>query len=1396
MPNSLKKYSIIFKLSLFIFLHLPNQFLIADQKNLTLFKPNDVNFEHLTVDDGLSQNSIYCILQDKQGFMWFGTDGGLNKYDGYKFVVYKHDNENPQSISNNTIVSLFEDQLGYLWIGTYDGLNRFDTKNESFTQFHHDPKIPNSLSSGVVLSIYEDRNEVLWVGTDGGGLNMFDREKEQFIHFINNPMNPNSLSNNQVRSIYEDHFGILWIGTEGGGLNKLDRENKNFTRYQHDARNLHSLSDDEVWVLYEDHNRIFWIGTHGGLNRFNRENETFTRFQHDSKKLNSLSDDVVLSIIGDQKGALWIGTNSGGLNKFDREEKKFTHFKHKPQNTKSISANRIRSLFSDRAGVLWIGTDGGGLNKLDEKSEKFVHYKHELNNINSLSANGVRSLFEDRDGILWIGTDWGLNKFDRENGKFTQYHHDSDNPKSLSSDRIRVIYEDSDGILWIGTNGGGLNKFDRENEFFTHYQHEPNNFNSLSGGVVWSLCEDRFGTLWIGTYIHGLNKFDRKKEKFIHYHWDPDNPTSLSDNLIRTIFEDHNGVLWIGTDKGLNQFNPEAGNFTRYQYDPEDPNSLSNNRVRSIFEDDTGILWVGTYGGGLNKFDRENEGFKQFKVRDGLPDDVIYGILNDNHGNLWLSTNNGISKFNVQKTEFRNYDIGDGLQSSEFNGGAFHMSHRTGEMFFGGVNGFNIFHPDDIQDNTFIPPVVFTTFKRYNTNDIAGKPIVEKGISAKKEIVISYTDNILTFEFAALNYRNSTKNQYAYKLEGFTDNWIHLGNERWITFTNLDPGEYTLHVKGSNNDNVWNEEGTSLKITILSPWWFSNIAYFIYIIFGISMVYFLRRYELNRQGLKHSFEIEHVETEKLKEIDKMKSRFFASISHEFRTPLTLIMGPIQQLLSEKFKGNIKEQYQLILRNSSRLMQLINQLLDISKLEAGKMNLHTKKENIITLLKGLTTSFESLAKQKNIELIFQSEENETLIYYDSDKLEKIFTNLLSNALKFTPQGGKVHVTIKFSKTIPKSKNEDNFILITVADTGPGISPEIKDKIFDRFFQIENSYKEENIGSGIGLALTKELVELHHGSISVESIPGKGSTFFVKLPVGKLHLKPEEIVNELQNEISSEFDMQQSINSDIEIADKVSSQKDENIILVVEDNPDMQCFICNQIDHEFQTFTAIHGKEGFTKASECIPDLIITDVMMPEMDGYEFCKKIKMDERTSHIPVIMLTAKALSENKVEGLETGADDYLVKPFDAKELNVRIKNLINQRKKLRERFGKEIKLQPKDITITSTDEKFMQRVMDIVEINISNPDFSVNMLINEIGLSRMQLHRKLRSLTDQSTNEFIRTIRLKRAALLLKKHSGNISEIAYEVGFNNPAYFSECFKKQFGVLPSDYVQVKKENT
>lgn len=814
-------------------------------------RSEDIKFHPLTIEDGLSQSSIFCILQDSKGFIWIGTEDGLNKYDGYNFKWYKNVLGSPESLSLNYIKAICEDRSGYLWIGTYGGgLNRFNHGKNQFTHYKFSPGSSDCLVDNFVNSVYEDRKGTLWIGTENG-LNEFDPEKEIFVSYRANPGEPASLSGSRVICIYEDRAGVLWMGTNNG-LNKLNRETGQFTSYQHDPDNPHSLSHNFVNSICEDKNGNLWVGTQDGLNKFDREKEVFFPLKHNPNNPRSLIHNYVKSVYEDRGGSLWVGTQDGlnrlVTNENEESEPSFFLYQAIPNIPGSLSYSDILSIYEDRSGVLWIGTYVG-VNKIDQEKKHFLHYQFISGN-NSLSHDDVRSILEDQESIIWIGTQGGgLNRFDRVTEQFTHYRADPKDSNALINDRVMSVCKDRGGTLWVGTFGG-LSRFDRKKERFFSFTNNPDDPMSLSSNLVRSVYMDRSGTLWIGTE-DGLNMFDREKEQFIRYKANPDDPRSLSNDFVYTIYEDYQNTLWIGTLEGLNKFVRERGEFIRYKADAADPHSLSNNEILSIYEDRSGRLWIGTPGG-LNKFNREKETSAYYMEKDGLPNDLIYAILEDDSGNFWLSTNRGISKFNPNAETFRNYDMRDGLQSNEFITGSC-LKSKTGEMFFGGINGFNVFHPVNIRDNTYIPPVVITDFQIFNKSVPIGgykneRSILAKSITETKAIELSYKDRVFSFEFAALHFASPEKNEYAYLMEGFDKNWNYVGNRRFVTYTSLPPGNYVFRVKGSNNDGIWNEKGVSLKINVSPPfwhtWWFRGL-----VIAGVILL-FITIFEMRTRSIR------------------------------------------------------------------------------------------------------------------------------------------------------------------------------------------------------------------------------------------------------------------------------------------------------------------------------------------------------------------------------------------------------------------------------------------------------------------------------------------------------------------------------------------------------------------
>jgi signal transduction histidine kinase/DNA-binding response OmpR family regulator/streptogramin lyase len=1116
-----------------------------------------------------------------------------------------------------------------------------------------------------------------------------------------------------------------------------------------------------------------------------------------------LIHNIVLSIAEDNLGRLWIGMENGALTIYDKKTETFSNFWPNPLDPTSIGSNSIWCVYKDKMGTMWIGARNRGINKWDQYQTKFVHHILPPSGNHKLANNDVLCFVEDEKGNLWIGTDGGgLNYFDRKTNTYTHFIHDPKDPKSLSSNSVISLELDSHGDLWIGTWEGGLNRFDKKTGSFKHYYHDPDNPKSLGSNYVFSIFEDSSGKLWVGAFYEGLDLYDRESDSFIHYKRDVSNPKAIGHNRVFTMFEDSKKNIWIGSEGGglihMKLDKNDEPVFTSYRYNPDDSLSLSSNLINAVYEDNRHNLWIGTWAG-LNRFDYQTRTFKAFRKEDGLADNVVYGIIEDDEGNLWVSTNQGISKFDPVNLKVENYNTADGLQAQEFIRGSF-LKSKSGEFFFGGVNGFNSFFPKEVLSNPNIPPVYVTNFWIYNDlikPGVTNSPLTSN-ITETEEIILPYTQNEFSFEFAALNYSQAFKNRYSYYLEGYDKTWHDAGTQRKASYAKVPPGTYTFMVKGTNNDGVWNERGTIIKIIVNPPWWKTWWAYMAYAMTAIAIFLWYRQNLINRERLRNDLKLEHLELTKMQEMDRLKSYFFTNISHEFRTPLTLILSPIRDMVAGTFKGDVKKQYQMVIRNGERLLRLINQLLDLSKLGAGSMKLKTSSLDIVGFLRPIVAVFDSYAQRSHIKFSFEHPIEPILVYFDPDKFEKIVTNLLSNAFKFTREG-EIKLTVRaFADPQEKFMSGETLrgkVEIAVTDSGTGIPQEYLSSIFDHFYQV--AYHSSAEGSGIGLSLTKELVELHKGTIHVESIEGKGSVFKVILLQGRDHLKDTEIDESdgpiaPANRTIAGFDQVSPAVVAASAADDASDNRGQvPRILIVEDNTDMRTYIKQSLQENYHITEASDGIEGLKKGIENIPDLIVSDVMMPGMDGVTLCKNFKQNIYTSHIPVILLTAKADLESRIEGLETGADEYLSKPFNSYELQVRARNLIRSREILRERFTKSQKLvlEPKEISITSLDEKFLKNVLQIIEKNMDDSEFRVESLGKELEMDPMAVYRKLKALTGQTAVEFIRTIRLKRAAQLLKQQKLTVAEVTYNVGFNDLQYFRTCFKKQFGVSPSEYM-------
>jgi signal transduction histidine kinase/ligand-binding sensor domain-containing protein/DNA-binding response OmpR family regulator len=1373
-----------------------------------------ITFNHLTVENGLSNNVVNTVIQDQIGFMWFATEDGLNRYDGYGFKIFRHDPENSNSISDNSIWALSEDRQGNIWIGTKAGvLDKYNPKTEKFT--HREIK-SDLTEENSITAIFEDSKGNIWIGTYKEGLYKLDPSTNKFDHWNANPDDEKSLSHNYIHDITEDNDGNILIGTHIG-LNKfnLDLPQNGFDNYFFNPDNQKSLSNNLIWGISKStlNPDNLWICTLNNLTKFDSEKLIFERvtINNPDHLQYGTSVNSVIEEIAANEVIIWAASYSG-LVRINITSGITKRFVHDELNVQSLSSNQINKIIKDRTGVLWVATENG-VSYSTPKSTSFnsIALGNDGSNIISvLKKKNITAISKFDDGRIWIGTANGLYLLDD-----IEINPEIKKLPEISDDHIWSLASLNENEIWIGTFGKGLKQFNYVENKITNWDLKDPKIRTQSVFYNKALFADSKKNIWVGYWGVGAARINPRTGKSEVWLNEPGNTKSISHNDVWVIVEDRFGRIWLGTvGGGLNLFEDKNGGiFHHWLQTKDDNNSISSNNIFSICEaknlqalsDSETVLWIGT-SGGLNRFAVKNNGRNSsvfdievknhfYTIKDGLPVNSVNSIIEDENGNLWLGTGSGISFFDVTKKTFTNFTTADGINGTLMNPEST-LKLDSGLILFGSTKGLNIFNPKNIKLSPYKPNLVITGFQIFNKSvKIGDNSSLKESIIAAKEIILSNNQDVFSFEFAALDYNSSPSIQYAYKMEGFDKNWIESGKRRFATYTNLDPGKYIFKVKSTNADGVWNDQVTSLSIIINPPWWKTLWAYGLYIVLIFLGLIGIRRFELNRAKLRNELKLREFEVRKKTELEEIKSRFFANLSHEFRTPLMLIKGPLEQLKIEKTNGKYSENIDLIERNSDRLKELIDQLLELSQLEKAAIPLKAKQENVITLLKGLLSSFESLAKQKNISIKFENDTDSKTCWVDRDKFEKIINNLLSNAFKFTPDGGSVSIDVKESSSEGKQ-----FAEIKISDTGVSIPKDQINKIFDRFFQVDDSDQRSYGGSGIGLALVKEFIELHKWSIAVDSEKDKGTEFKIQIPLWDDYLNEDEKISAESIKYLNTLNLKKSepeklIHQPNVIREQpnFSDLNNKPSILIVDDSKDVRIYLSGLLESNYKISEAENGEEGIIAATENIPDLIISDVMMPSMDGIEFCNRLKSDWQTSDIPVILLTAKASAESKIEGLEIGADDYLTKPFDSKELFTRIKNLLEQRKRLRDKYNKDPDAVAETGNLNKADHEFLNKSLEFIENNLDKTNFGTEQLAKELFVSRTQLHRKMLTITGQAPGEFIRIIKLKRAAKLLLEGKLSVTQVAYEIGFSSPAQFTRAFAKQFNCVPSEYSSKNK---
>lgn len=1329
-----------------------------------------------STNNELSSSLINQIFQDSRGFIWVATEYGLNRFDGFRFVDYMHVTGNTSSIKDNYVRTVFEDSKQNLLVGCINGLMKYDRSTDSF---HEVPMLRKGKQVFPhVVQMCELHNNEIWIVTAGQGLFKLigDFDKAQSVDEIMQKGNYLFL-----RNIYEDAQCNIWIGTEGNGILCYTPANKKVMTFK-----TPTINDNNISSIIEDKNGNLFVGTQKhGISRYDRQTKSFIPVSY------SGNESFIVYSLSLVNGKILIGTDGQGLKTYNQAKNCIEDYKINSAPL-DFSEGKVHSILEDRDKNLWIGLFQKGVVLLPKQENPFEYYGDRSIYYNPIGQGCVWSIYKDSDQQLWVGTDnEGLYKLDRY-GKRMQHFQPGNGANNVPS-TITCIYEDSNEDFWLGSYTSGLCKFNKK----TGACEYP---LSITNEKIFTITEDRHKNLYIGTFGSGFYQYNLVTKKLKHYESSKDESGDLTRNelvndWINYIFCDSQGLIWLGHYKGVSCFNPETENFVNYNH----VNALIENKVSYVIQEDhSGYIWVGT-SDGLYRFDKKTAALQRFSIADGLPNNVICGICEDAHHNLWISTYMGISKYDVKQNHFINYYVGDGLQGNEFTHGAF-FKDKTGKIYFGGISGISSFYPEQIGSSKRNLEVWITNFLIFNqpvskNTRSNGRPVIYNSVMDSNLFNLSYKDNTFSIVFSTLQYNNPEQIAYQYKIEELGNQWLCTQpGVNYVTYNNIPPGKYTFRVRALSHGTY--SDTKTIKVIITPPWYQSWWAYFIYIALFVLLILGIVNYILAR--LRHRREI--IKREHAEQLNEAKLQFFINISHEIRTPMTLIINPLEKLLAEKQDATLHKTYLMIYRNAQRILRLINQLMDIRKLDKGQMHMKFRETDMVGFIDDIMLTFDYLAKKKTIHFIFEHDMPNLQVWVDLNNFDKIMMNVLSNAFKYTPDKGQITIKLSTGTDSNVEGPLKEYFEISVADTGIGIDKSKIEQIFERFYQIDNDITKSNFGTGIGLHLSRLLVELHHGVILAENREDcTGSRFIIRIPLGFAHLRTDEMENVSLDATAHAMikHQEQEIAEAIEINEddedkKTGKTKTRLRLLIVEDEEEILSYLKDELSDTYRIMTCKNGKEAYSIVLTDTPDLVISDIMMPEMDGITLCRKLKMNANVNYVPIILLTAKSGQEDKLEGLNVGADVYMVKPFNTELLKSTIANLISNRKLLRNRFSgaqqQEDKIQK--VFIKSADEQLMDRIMRVINDNLSSPDLNVEMLAANVGLSRVHIHRKLKELTNLSTRDFIRNIRLQQAAILLKEKKLSVSEVAYATGYSNLSHFSTSFKEVYGVSPKEYMQ------